>query len=533
MANVYRRENSGNWQADLKDQHGKRWRVPLTKDRTASVQVARQLERLVALHVSSGGKTDPSMLDWLRRLTPAIYQRVQQRGLVDVEADGMRVTVERHLQEWSRFLRDANRTVLQAEQQRMRAATLLDGCLRLADVDAARIQRRLESLRQDRGWSQRTRNAYLKAAQQFERWLVKQGRATALGLTRLDVVRVTAERERRALTADEACRLLAYCEDAPTLAGHTWSLTGEQRRLLYLVAMKTGLRANELRCLRRADVDLEGGVLTVRAAVAKSRKTRKVPLPAEVTALLAPHCLRLHPGAALWRLPDKLARHLLYPDARACGIALKDDEGKHLDFHALRHTYGTWLDQHAGASAATAQHLLGHADMRTTQRYVHAGHGAARAAADRLPPLVRVLAATGTDDARECGTECDKRVGRNRTGRDHAVKRIPPATLRTRFPTHAAGFEPATLGSEDRCDPVAMVGAVAPSKPLESQALAAGGGGRGGRVPEAECGTECDKHDADLSRLRALWPTLPPHLRAALLTMAAAGAASVAGPGGR
>jgi integrase len=209
------------------------------------------------------------MLDWLRRLTPAIYQRVQQRGLVDVEADGMRVTVEQHLQEWSRFLRDANRTVLQAEQQRMRAATLLDGCLRLADIDAARIQRRLESLRQDRGWSQRTRNAYLKAAQQFERWLVKQGRATALGLTRLDVVRVTAERERRALTPDEACRLLAYCEDAPTLAGHTWSLTGEQRRLLYLVAMKTGLRANELRCLRRADVvglhdlEVEGGGLLV------------------------------------------------------------------------------------------------------------------------------------------------------------------------------------------------------------------------------------------------------------------------------
>ena len=61
-------------------------------------------------------------------------------------------------------------------------------------------------------------------------------------------------------------------------------------------------------------------------------------------------------------------------------------------------TGGTWLDQHAGASPATAQALLGHADLRTTQRYVHAGNAMARTAAERLPTLVRVLSSTGTDE---------------------------------------------------------------------------------------------------------------------------------------
>jgi hypothetical protein len=40
--------------------------------------------------------------------------------------------------------------------------------------------------------------------------------------------------------------------------------------------------------------------------------------------------------------------------------------------------------------------------------------------------------------------------------------------------------------------------------------------------PGIECGKECDKHDADLARLQVLWPTLPAHVRAGLVAMAAA-----------
>ena len=452
MARLYRRNDSENWIADLKDQHGTRWRVPLLKDRTASDQVVRQLERLVALHVSNGGRTEAEMLQWLRRLPPALYQRVKERGLVDMEADGMRVTVAQHLEAWAQYLRDAGRTALQADQQRMRAMTLLEECSRLADVDPVRVQRRLEGLRLERNWSQRTRNAYLKAAQQFERWLVKESRSAGLGLLRLDAVRVTVERQRRVLTPEEARRLLDYCQDAPTLSGRSWSVTAAERRLLYLVALKTGLRANELRQLRRADVDLEAGTLTVRAVVAKSRKQRRVPLGAEALEALRPHCLRLHPGATLWKLPDKLHHHLLKPDAEAAGVALVDEEGRHLDFHALRHTCTTWLVQDAGASAATAKDLLGHACIRTTQRYMHASTTQVRQAAERLPALVTVLAATGTDARRsERATERAKLVARSGTGRDLSGYRNAPGSAPRAFQARPAGLEPATFGFVDRC----------------------------------------------------------------------------------
>ena len=430
MTRVYQRDDSTKWCADIKDQHGLRWRVPLFADRSASEQVARQLERLVALWSSSGGQTDPSMREWLRKLPPALYKSVQERGLVDTEADGFRVMVAEHLDAWAQYQRDAGRTEKQASQQRMRAATLLAGCVRLADVVPARVQRNLEALRVERGWSQRTRNFYLKAGQQFDRWLMKQGRAKELGLTELDTVRVTTELERRALMPEEACRLLDYCQDAPTLTGLTWSMTGQERYMLYLLALKTGLRANELRQLRRADVDLAGGMLTVRAAVAKSRKVRRMPLPVEVLEALTKHCMRLHPGAPLWRLPDRLHHFLLKPDAAACGIALVNEEGKRMDFHALRHTYASWLDQHAGASPATAQALLGHADLRTTQRYVHAGNAMSRAAVERLPSLVRAVAATGTDDR---ATRRAFSVARSGTERDGVGTRTPLAQCQGRF----------------------------------------------------------------------------------------------------
>ena len=525
---VYRRGDSGRWQADIKDQHGLRWRVPLLGDRAASEQVARQLVRLVALHVSSGGATDPSMRDWLRRLPPALYQRIQERGLVDMEADGNRVTVAEHLAAWAQWLRDAGRTALQAEQQRMRAGTLLDGCGRLADIVPARVQRNLEVLRAERGWSQRTRNGYLKAGQQFERWLVKQGRALQLGLTQLDSVRVTEERERRALTPSEARLLLEHCQGAPTLSGRSWAMTGPERGLLYLVALKTGLRANELRQLRLADVDMDAGTLTVRAAVAKARKQRKVPLPTEVLEALRTHCMRLHPGAALWRLPEKLHHHLLKPDASACGIALVDDEGRHLDFHALRHTCATWLDQHAGASGATAQKLLGHADLRTTQRYMHAGTDATRQAAERLPALVATLAATGTDGRGEKrAIERAKLVARSGTGRDGAGNRNGPSAALGPFSTRPAGLEPATFGFVDRCDSVPPAHVAEAVSCSDSSASDATAPPSCTHRAEGERATKRATPDGDAARLLALWPHLAPHVRAGLLAMAEAASGAV------
>jgi integrase len=49
--------------------------------------------------------------------------------------------------------------------------------------------------------------------------------------------------------------------------------------------------------------------------------------------------------------------------------ALKRAELRPIRFHDLRHTMGTLASNHA--SARELQEWLGHADVRTTQRYTH------------------------------------------------------------------------------------------------------------------------------------------------------------------
>ena len=43
---------------------------------------------------------------------------------------------------------------------------------------------------------------------------------------------------------------------------------------------------------------------------------------------------------------------------------------KHLRFHSLRHTYGSWLAQ-AGVDLYRIKELMGHQSTQTTMRYAH------------------------------------------------------------------------------------------------------------------------------------------------------------------
>lgn len=58
---------------------------------------------------------------------------------------------------------------------------------------------------------------------------------------------------------------------------------------------------------------------------------------------------------------------------------LKDANMPYINFHILRHTTGTWLAQ-AGVNAKVIKDILGHEDIRTTNKYMHAADSDKRAA---------------------------------------------------------------------------------------------------------------------------------------------------------
>ena len=192
-----------------------------------------------------------------------------------------------------------------------------------------------------------------------------------------------------------------------------------------------------------ADFDLgaASSVTVHPSAKTKNRKLQVIPLRRETAQMLAEHSRGRLPAAkafdlpARWETADMLRVDLTTaragwiaegktPEDRADRansdfLADVDAEGRRLDFHALRTTCGTWLDQ-AGVEASTATKITGHSSERILRRHYHRStQRQMREAIEALPDAQ--LRATGTDDpqqirqqlgresARVNATPCDDR----------------------------------------------------------------------------------------------------------------------------
>ena len=136
-------------------------------------------------------------------------------------------------------------------------------------------------------------------------------------------------------------------------------------RVMILLGYLHGLRAHEIAKVHAGDFDLEAGVLTV---VGKGSVERSIPIHA---ALLAE--IPLMPARGYW-FPARAGREghihwksvsdLMTKAKKRAGITERRKTG-----HSLRHAFGTELVR-GGADLVTAQQLLGHASLATTQIYV-------------------------------------------------------------------------------------------------------------------------------------------------------------------
>lgn len=169
-----------------------------------------------------------------------------------------------------------------------------------------------------------------------------------------------------AVPAQDVARLLAAC-------------TTQWFRTAVLLATEAGLRIGEIRGLQWTDI--KAGQLTVRRAIdqaenvttPKHDKRRSVPLsPALETALAK------QPRYGLWVMADATGRAMTYDQALAAinalytsaGVTVPVSEtGVTMPWHSLRHTFGTELAAR-GVPIPVIKELMGHADIKTTMRYV-------------------------------------------------------------------------------------------------------------------------------------------------------------------
>jgi integrase len=149
---------------------------------------------------------------------------------------------------------------------------------RLSDLTPERVQTALARLRAG-GKSNQTVDHHRAAARAFCRWACDTGRLRdnpMRGVKGFNPEEVRRHR-RRALTPDEAARLIRAAERGPVVRG----MTGPDRARLYALALGTGLRASELASLTpgRFDLAADPRTVTVPAAYTKNGKEAVQPLP--------------------------------------------------------------------------------------------------------------------------------------------------------------------------------------------------------------------------------------------------------------
>ena len=284
--------------------------------------------------------------------------------------------------------------------------SMLKGMENLSEICIERIQARRDA----HGGSNRTKNKLVSYVQAWLRWLETTGRISRSPLGRTPKLPLGGRhqvRTRHRLTAREADRVQRAVDKTPI---------GDLVALL----LGTGMRLGE--ALSLTWDDFSGNELSLSANRTKTGRARKSVMAEDLRVRL--RGVHAAQGARLGRLPAGSDRIILgvrggpmNPSWASkqfrqaldrAGIKRQWPDGSTLDFHALRHTYATWLGE-AGIDLGTASAALGHASPATTARiYQDLTKLPLEAAAKRVADL----------RAKPAGYLQDKNVSSGETRRD-------------------------------------------------------------------------------------------------------------------
>jgi integrase len=198
-------------------------------------------------------------------------------------------------------------------------------------------------------------------------------------------------------------------------AAPDWNITDDTRERyveedhqlaeLLRVACYTGLRRGELVALRWSDVRWTERVLVVERAISdgvevspKSRRARYVPLADQ--ALTALERLSRRPNFVSpddYIFASAVGDRLDATAVRRRYVRVRDTAGlPPLRFHDLRHSAGSLLAR--AIDPASVKDILGHADLKTTERYLHGQR--ASALADVATKAFTPTTSNGEDERR-------------------------------------------------------------------------------------------------------------------------------------
>jgi integrase len=134
-------------------------------------------------------------------------------------------------------------------------------------------------------------------------------------------------------------------------------------------------------------INFDRCLLRIEAAKTKNKKGDVLPMRPDlvqsIKAWVTKHAIQSH--ERIFHFHDRLIREAFYKDLETAGIERKNSDGRSIDVHALRKTFGTMLAM-AGVPLTTVQRLMRHSTpILTAQLYIDVDSVNMAQALEQLP----------------------------------------------------------------------------------------------------------------------------------------------------
>jgi integrase len=328
----------------------------------------------------------------------------------DAVIDHQKVPIAKHFDAYAKSQAAKGRHAGRIKTTTARLNRIASDCkfARLVDLDAVAFEAWLDD-RAGEGMSAGNRNEFRQAMLGFCNWCMKPTvrRLTSNPFATVAVAdaRLDQRRKRRAMTEAELSRLLEIARARPLQDALTvrrgkhkgqqaaklsntprdrLERIGWERTLIYKTLLLTGLRKGELTSITLGQVDLDAALLKLNPGDEKNREGNVIPLRGDLVAdlrlwvddmrqrgLTAASTSLFTVPAGLLRILDRdlvaagLARVFKDTTSGKSKIDKRDERGRTIDIHALRHTFVTNLSK-GGVAPLVAQAAARHSDIGLT-----------------------------------------------------------------------------------------------------------------------------------------------------------------------
>jgi integrase len=389
------------------------------------------------------------VLSDLKKRAENVKSRIHTAG-EDAAIDHQRTPLDQHFLTYQQHqTAKGNDSVRIAnDKSRFERLTIECGWRQLSDLTGDSLATWLANRAKD-GMSAGNRNEFRQVMVGFANWCIRTNRLMISPFVNVPKADAKSDqrRKRRALAEPELLKLLDVAQRRPMEEAlmirrgkdkgklganvrpevrEQLELLGRERALIYKTLVLTGLRKNELASLTIGQLYLDGPhpYADLAPEDEKNREGSQIALRRDLadelaewikdieqrTAKAAVGCVPLSgakgrpiSGTRLFNVPTGLLR-ILDRDLIAAGIPKRDERGRTVDVHAMRHSFGTLLSK-GGVAPRTAQAAMRHSTIDLTMNtYTDPKLLDVHGALDALPslPLGRSDAepkrATGTAD---------------------------------------------------------------------------------------------------------------------------------------